>query len=70
LGTVETQPGSEANSYFCKNLLSQVRTGVLNNCDGYQRLSDIWTQHKASVISSHVEHTVNMSNQRAIHNAT
>lgn len=33
-------------------------------------LSDIWTQHNASVISSHAENTANTSNQRAIHNVT
>lgn len=36
LGTAEAQPGSEADSYFCIKLLSQVCTGVLNNWDGHQ----------------------------------
>lgn len=57
LGTIEIWPGSEADSYFCIKLLSQVWCSELLRWPLH-----IWSQPKVSVLGSHAENAVNASN--------
>lgn len=57
LGTIETWPRSESDSYFCVKLLNQVWCFEL-----LRRPPHIWSQPRAAVLSSHAENAVNASN--------
>lgn len=53
LGMIETWPGSEADFYFCRKLLSQVWCSEL-----LRQPPHIWSQLKVSVLSSNTENAV------------